>query len=78
MQLDVRLPMGVMFTVMGVILIVYGLITWTNSDMYAKSLGYNINFWWGICLAVFGGGMLWLARRGAQTDKQSVADREAK
>jgi hypothetical protein len=77
MQLDVRLPMGVMFAVMGLILVGYGLITWSDATMYLKSLGYNINFWWGIFLTLFGGVMLWLARR-AQIDKEAAAEPQAK
>ena len=65
MQLDVRLPMGVMFLIIGVILTVYGLITWTDAAMYQRSLGYNVNLWWGLFLAAFGAVMLALARRAA-------------
>jgi hypothetical protein len=66
MQLDVRLPMGVMFLIIGVILVVYGLITaWTNPAMYDRSLGYNVNLWWGLFLTAFGAWMLWLTRRAA-------------
>ncbi|MHB8971707.1 MAG: hypothetical protein ACYC3X_12100 [Pirellulaceae bacterium] len=63
MQLDVRLPMGVMFVIIGLILSVYGLITWSDIAMYERSLGYNVNFWWGLFLTAFGAAMLVLARR---------------
>jgi hypothetical protein len=70
MQLDVRLPMGVMFAIIGVILSVYGLITWSDNAMYQRSLGYNVNFWWGLFLAAFGAIMLVMARRAAaRTDR---------
>ena len=70
MQLDVRLPIGVMFVIIGVILSVYGLITWSDSAMYQRSLGYNVNFWWGLFLTAFGAAMLVLARRAAaRTDR---------
>ena len=65
MQLDVRLPIGLMFVIIGVILSVYGLITWTDGAMYERSLGHNVNFWWGLFLAAFGAAMLVLARRAA-------------
>ena len=65
MQLDVRLPMGLMFLIIGLILSVYGLITWFDAAMYQRSLGYNVNFWWGLFLAAFGAAMLFLARRAA-------------
>lgn len=66
MQLDVRLPMGVMFLIIGVILVVYGLITWNNTALYAPSLNHNVNVWWGLFLAAFGALMLWLTRRAAE------------
>jgi len=30
--------------------------------MYERSLGINVNLWWGIVLLLFGATMLWLAR----------------
>jgi len=65
MQLDVRLPIGVMFLIIGVILCVYGLSTWSDANLYQRSLGYNVNFWWGLFLVAFGAVMLWLTRRAA-------------
>ena len=57
MGLDIRLPIGMMFTLLGAILAVYGLAT--NSDaMYLLSLGININLIWGVVLLVFGVAML--------------------
>lgn len=66
MQLDVRIPIGLMFTMLGALLFTYGLLTASNSAMYARSLGYNVNLWWGLFLAVFGALMLGLARRAAR------------
>jgi hypothetical protein len=59
-QLDVRIPIGGMFTIFGVILIVYGLVS--DPAIYQRSLGINVNLWWGIVLLLFGATMLWLAR----------------
>jgi len=62
MHLDLRVPIGLMFAIIGVLLIAFGL---TSGDaIYAKSLGINVNVWWGGVLACFGGIMLLLARRG--------------
>lgn len=61
MHLDLRLPIGLMFTTIGVLLVAYGLIS--DTAIYAKSLGINVNLWWGMVLLLFGGMMLWLARR---------------
>ena len=61
MNLDLRLPIGLMFTAIGALLVVYGLVA--DTAIYAKSLGINVNLWWGVVLLLFGGMMLWLARR---------------
>jgi ABC-type Fe3+-siderophore transport system permease subunit len=63
MNLDLRIPMGLMFTLVGLILSVFGLMT--NGDaMYAKSLGLNANLYWGVVLLIFGSIMFILGRRG--------------
>lgn len=65
MQLDIRLPMGLLFLLLGVILVVYGFIS--DPAIYvAHSLGQNVNLTWGAVFAVFGALMLWLARRSAR------------
>jgi hypothetical protein len=64
MQLDIRLPIGLMFGFLGVILTGYGLVTGSSAPMYQKSLGININLWWGLLLLVFAAFMLILAARG--------------
>jgi hypothetical protein len=57
MGLDIRLPIGMMFTLLGALLAAYGACT--NSDsMYSASLGLNINLIWGAVLFVFGAIML--------------------
>lgn len=62
MQLDVRLPMGLLFLILGVILVGYGLAA--DPAIYARhSLGQNVNLTWGIVFALFGAAMLGLARR---------------
>ena len=65
MNLDLRLPIGMMFTVFGVILTGYGLIS--NKAIYARSLGINVNLWWGLVLLVFGLAMLGFASRPRRT-----------
>lgn len=61
MRLDLRLPIGLMFSLFGAILTVYGLVS--NQAIYARSLGINVNLWWGIVLIAFGLTMLGLAYR---------------
>ncbi|MDI1335982.1 MAG: hypothetical protein PSU94_07330 [Lacunisphaera sp.] len=61
-QLDVRLPMGLLFLTLGIILVVFGVIS--DPAIYAQhSLGQNVNLTWGALFALFGVTMLWLARR---------------
>ncbi|HEY6491361.1 MAG: hypothetical protein WCC26_11790 [Terracidiphilus sp.] len=64
MNLDLRIPMGLMFTFTGIILTVFGLRTQDNAVLYAKSLGIDVNLWWGLVLLVFGLVMFLLGRRG--------------
>lgn len=65
MRLDLRLPIGLMFSVFGVLLTGFGLVS--DRAIYARSLGINVNLWWGLVLLAFGLGMLGLALR-AQDD----------
>ena len=62
MNLDLRTPMGLMFSITGAILVIWGLKT--NGDaIYARSLGINANLWWGIVLLIFGLTMFILGER---------------
>jgi hypothetical protein len=75
MNLDIRLPMGLMFTLVGAIIAGFGL--WTSSDakMYEKSLSYNINLWWGLVMFLFGLAMLGLAWRASKSTPVAQAAR---
>jgi hypothetical protein len=64
MSLDLRIPMGLMFTLVGVILSSFGLATKDRPGFYAQSLGINVNLWWGLVLLAFGLTMFLLGRRG--------------
>jgi membrane-bound ClpP family serine protease len=66
-SLDIRVPIGGLFAVLGLILVVYGAVTNGNAEQYARSGGLNINLWWGAAMLLFGVAMLVLARpkRGA-------------
>ena len=50
MGLDIRLPIGLMFSIIGALLTVYGLIEPEQS----RSLGTNVNLVWGGCILAFG------------------------
>ncbi len=64
--MDLRLPIGIIFTIYGFILIGYGLIT-KGSKIYEKSLNINVNIWWGILLLIFGLVMYYYAKRGKKS-----------
>jgi hypothetical protein len=61
MKLDLRLPIGLMFSIIGALLAVFGFAS--DPAIYQRSLGINVNLWWGLVLLVFGLVMLWLVRR---------------
>lgn len=61
MKLDLRMPIGLMFGLFGVMLTVYGLVS--DNAIYARSLGINVNLWWGLVLLAFGLVMLAFAIR---------------
>jgi len=67
MSFDLRIPVGLMFTVFGLILSGVGLFG--GADLYRKSLGINMNLWWGLVLLVFGLAMLLLAFRASTRKK---------
>jgi drug/metabolite transporter (DMT)-like permease len=58
MGLDIRLPIGMMFSLLGAILVIYGLATGSDSELYKSSLDTNVNLWWGLVLLLFGAVML--------------------
>lgn len=62
MNLDLRIPMGLMFTIVGVIMSVYGFFT-RGSAIYERSAGLNINLIWGVVMLIFGLTMFTLGRR---------------
>jgi hypothetical protein len=62
-MVDIRIPIGLMFSIFGVLLTIFGLTTMSDSAMYHKSLGVNVNLFMGIIILVFGLIMLFLAWR---------------
>jgi uncharacterized membrane protein HdeD (DUF308 family) len=69
MGLDLRWPIGLMFTFFGALLTIYGAAT-MGSPIYQHSLGENINLFWGIFLLIFGVLMLVGAIRGKNSEKK--------
>jgi hypothetical protein len=64
MKLDVRYPIGGMFSLIGLLLVVAGLVS--GDAIYQRSLGINVNLWWGLVLLAFGAVMLLFAARASR------------
>jgi hypothetical protein len=68
MQLDIRMPVGLLFTFLGIVLTIFGFAT-KGSEIYKHSLGININVYSGICLLIFGVFMLTMALRAQRKNR---------
>ena len=62
MGLDIRWPIGLMFTFIGALLVITGAVNGPS----ARSLNININLIWGVVLLVFGVLMLLGAINGSR------------
>ena len=61
--LDVRIPLGGLFAVVGALLVVFGFVTRGDAALYQRSLDVNVNLWWGVVMLAFGLVMLGLVAR---------------
>ena len=73
MNLDIRMPIGLMFLAIGALLTLYGLLTGNNGEIYARSLGININLWWGMFMILFGAAMFFAARNASARQQKAGA-----
>ena len=64
MQLDVRIPAGMMFSITGSVLTAFGVATRNRADIYTRSMRIDANLWWGLVLLIFGLIVLSLGRKG--------------
>ena len=71
---DLRIPLGWLFAVLGLLLIIAGLRATPAAD--ARSLGININLIWGVVMIAFALLCLWLARREARRRDDKVTSDE--
>ncbi|MDB6032018.1 MAG: hypothetical protein JWM16_2356 [Verrucomicrobiales bacterium] len=69
MNFDLRMPIGLIFTFYGLVLVLYGLLS--DPTVYKKSLGLNVNREWGLLLLVFGLWMLLMALRAQRKASRS-------
>jgi hypothetical protein len=75
MGIDIRLPIGAMFAIIGVMLVIFGAATAGNENLYrvSREIYVNSNFWWGLALCLVGALMLYFGWR-----KESAARHAAK
>lgn len=66
MGIDIKLPIGLMFSVLGLLLAAFGLFTHSDAEMYRRSLGLNINLILGVLMLVFGVLMIAFSRKRAE------------
>jgi hypothetical protein len=62
-RFDIRIPIGILFLALGVILAIYGVATRSDVTLYGRSENIVINLWWGVVMIVFGGLMLFFGTR---------------
>lgn len=62
MGLDLRVPLGAILALYGLLLAVFGAIS--DPSVYQRSLSININLWWGGFLLLGGLALLYLGRKG--------------
>ncbi len=61
MGIDIKIPIGLMFTIFGLLLTAYGFFTRFDAALYKPSMGININLWSGLGMLILGVIMLALA-----------------
>ncbi len=72
-RFDIRIPIGVLFLALGVILTIYGIATHSDVTLYGRSEHIVINLWWGLVMLVFGGAMLYFGTRAHRRPLHSAA-----
>jgi hypothetical protein len=50
--LDLKIPLGGLLSFYGAVLVLFGLFS--KKEIYARSLGINVNFFWGIIILAVG------------------------
>lgn len=74
MGLDIRIPLGLVFLLIGGIMGVFGLCTHGDAALYQKSLGININLIWGGLMFAFGAIMFFFGKRHKVPAAANVPD----
>jgi len=58
MGVNIKLPIGLMFSILGILLTIHGLVTDSDTEMYEKSMNINVNLWTGLLMLALAGFML--------------------
>lgn len=75
--MDIRLPVGAIFSIDGVLLTFYGLIAGDVEPRHML-LGLQVNIVAGVGMLIFGGAFLYLARKGTPSARRSEASVEGR
>lgn len=67
MGLDIRLPIGIMFAILGGLLTAYGAAA--DRAIFQRSLGFNVDLIWGAVLLLFGATFVHFGRRSMKRAK---------
>ncbi len=70
MNLDIKIPIGLLFTILGILLTIFGLTTIGDTELYSRSLNININLWTGLSMVVIGVFLLSTAKYRKPSDKE--------
>jgi hypothetical protein len=70
-SLDLRIPIGLLFAIIGGLLAAFGLAS--DRAIYGRSLGINVNLWWGLIMLVFGALMIAFGRRKSRVPAQELS-----
>jgi hypothetical protein len=76
MNFDLRVAVGWMFLLIGMLLGFFGFASKDNPALWVKSLGIDVDLWWGLALAAFGLTMLALGKRAEKDREQGIGIRE--
>jgi hypothetical protein len=74
---DIRFPVGTIFAIYGVLLIVWGFVSGDVEPRHMVGI-LQVNVWAGFGMLIFGGAFLYLSRRGTPTARSSTASPEGR
>ena len=67
MGLDLRIPIGLLLSIIGILLSAFG--AFSDPSLNQRSLGLNVNLYWGIVLLITGALLLVAARNTSRRSK---------